>query len=46
MKIVEIDIRLDPVKDGTSWTPEKMRPKGRGALITGTNGKYRVADED
>ena len=46
MKIVEIDIRLDPVKDGTSWMPEKMKRKGRGALIIGTNGKYRVAEEE
>ncbi len=46
MKIIEIDIRLDPVKDGTSWTPEKMKRKGRGALIIGTSGKYRVAEQD
>lgn len=46
MKKMEIDIQLDPVKDGASWIPEKMTIKGRGALIIGTNGQYRFAEED
>lgn len=46
MKKMEIDIQLDPVKDGASWIPDKMTIKGRGALIIGTNGQYRFAEED
>ena len=46
MKIIEIDIRLDPVKDGTNRLPEKIKHRGGGALIIGTNGKYRVAEEE
>lgn len=46
MKTFEIDIQLDPVNDGANWIPEKMRCKDRGALIVGTNGKYRFAEEE
>lgn len=46
MKTIEIDIQLDPVKDGASWIPDKMTIQGRGALIIGTNGQYRFAGEE
>ena len=46
MKNIEINIELNPVKDGASWVPDHMKRKGRGALIIGTNGKYRFAQEE
>lgn len=46
MKAFEIGIQLDPVNDGANWIPEKMRCKNRGALIVGTNGQYRFAEEE
>lgn len=47
MKKIEIDIQLNPVSDGARWIPEKVRKKGRGSLIIGTNGEFRfVAEEE
>lgn len=46
MKGIEINIQLDPVEDGASWIPKDMKVKGEGALIIGTNGKNRIAEED
>lgn len=46
MEKIQINIQLDPVRDGTNFIPDKISRKDRFALIIGTNGKYRVVDED
>ena len=46
MKNIEINIQLDPVEDGISWTPKKVKQEGKYALVIGTNGKYRLIDEN
>lgn len=43
MEDLVIDIQLDPVTDGINWNLGK---KKAGALIIGTNGEYRVAEEE
>mgnify|MGYP003292010592 CR=1 FL=1 len=45
MQNIEINIQLDPVEDGISWTPKKVKQEGKYALVIGTNGKYRLIDE-
>ena len=39
MKNIEINIQLDPVEDGISWTPKKVKQECKYALVIGTNGK-------
>ena len=46
MQNIEITIQLDPVEDGANWIPKGMKIKGSGALIIGTNGDYRIAEEN
>ena len=46
MKNIEINIQLDPVEDGISWIPKKVKQEGKYALVIGTNGKYRLIDEN
>lgn len=46
MEKIEIDIQLDPIQDGANWVPDKMKVKGSGALIIGTNGEYRFVKEE
>ena len=46
MQNIEINIQLDPVEDGISWTPKKVKQEGKYALVIGTNGKYRLIDEN
>ena len=46
MQNIEITIQLDPVEDGANWIPKGMKIKGGGALIIGTNGDYRIAEEN
>lgn len=46
MQTIEISIQLDPTMDGISWVPKKVKLEGKHALIIGTNGKYRVIEED
>ena len=46
MKNIEINIQLDPVEDGISWTPKKVKQECKYALVIGTNGKYRLIDEN
>lgn len=46
MKKMNIDIQLDPVKDGTNWGIDNTKNKREGALIVGTNGKYRFVEEE
>lgn len=45
MNNIEISIQLDPVEDGASFIPDKIKRKDKGALIIGTNGEYRIAEE-
>ena len=46
MKEIEISIQLNPVEDGANFIPDRVRRKDKGALIIGTNGEYRVAEEE
>lgn len=46
MKAIEISIQLNPVEDGASFIPDKVRRKDKGALVIGTNGEYRIAEEE
>lgn len=46
MQNIEINIQLDPVEDGISWTPKKVKQEGKHALVIGTNGRWRVIDEE
>lgn len=46
MKEIEINIQLDPVDDGAIVVSEQVKRKDKGALIIGTNGEYRFADEE
>ena len=46
MQTIEVNIRLDPFEDGISWMPKNVKMEGKHALVIGTNGKYRVIDED
>lgn len=46
MKAIEISILLNPVEDGASFIPDKVRRKDKGALVIGTNGEYRIAEEE
>ena len=46
MKQIEINIQLDPVTDGPNFLPEKVTNKSKKALVIGTNGEYRLIDED
>lgn len=46
MKAIEISIQLNPVADGASFIPDKVRRKDKGALVIGTNGEYRIAEEE
>ena len=46
MQNIDITIQLDPVEDGANWIPKGMKIKGGGALIIGTNGDYRIAEEN
>ncbi len=44
MKTLNVTIKLDPVNDGAVWTENSFEKKEEGALIIGTNGKFRIAD--
>lgn len=46
MDTIEMSIHLDPVKDGPKWMPKKVMRADKAALIIGTNGQFRFADED
>ena len=46
MREIEISIQLNPVEDGASFIPDRVRRKDKGALVIGTNGEYRVAEEE
>lgn len=46
METIEINIQLDPVRDGTSFVPAKVKRKDKKALVIGTNGQYRIVEED
>jgi hypothetical protein len=46
MKQIEINIQLDPVTDGPNFLPEKVTNESKKALVIGTNGEYRLIDED
>ena len=46
MQTVDISIQLDPVKDGIICSFENVKPEDRNALIIGTNGKFRIVDEE
>ena len=46
MREIEISIQLNPVEDGTSFIPDRVIRKDKGALIIGTNGEFRVAEEE
>lgn len=46
MQTVEISIQLDPSVDGINWTPKKIKLEGKHALVIGTNGQFRIIDED
>ena len=46
MKTIEISIRLDPVEDGIRRMPKEEKMEGKHALVIGTNGKYRVIEEE
>lgn len=46
MQTVEISIRLDPTSDGINWIPKKIKMEGKHALVIGTNGKFRIVEED
>ena len=46
MQTVEISIRLDPLTDGINWIPKKIKMEGKHALVIGTNGKFRIVEED
>lgn len=45
VQTMNINIALDPVKDGFYWEQKQTCPKEKHALIIGTNGKYRVIGE-
>jgi len=46
MEKIEINIKLDPIRDGMNIIPDKISRNDRYALIIGTNGNFRVVDED
>lgn len=46
MQTVDINIQLDPATDGIICSFEKVKPEDRNALIIGTNGNYRIVDEE
>ncbi len=46
MQTVEINIQLDPLVDGINQVPSKIKLEGKSALVIGTNGKYRVVEEE
>lgn len=46
MQTIEISIQLDPSVDGINWMPERVKVEGKHGLVIGTNGKYRIVDED
>ena len=46
MKVLEIDIKLDPVNDGARLIETKAIHKDEGALVIATNGKYRKVTPD
>ena len=46
MEKIEISIQLNPGEDGASFIPDRVRRKDKGALIIGTNGEFRVAEEE
>ena len=46
MREIEISIQLNPVEDGASFIPDRVIRKDKGALIIGTNGEFRVAEEE
>lgn len=41
MKVLEIDIKLDPVNDGARLIENEAIHKDEGALVIATNGKYK-----
>ena len=45
METLDIKIKLDPVTDGVNFLPEE-EPGMTGAMVIGTNGDYRIIDED
>ena len=46
MQTIEISIQLDPSVDGINWMPERVKIEGKHAFVIGTNGNYRIIDED
>lgn len=46
MNTIKINIQLDPVKDGVGIIPGRVIRQCKKALIIGTNGEYRLADEE
>jgi len=46
MNRIEIEIQLNPLKDGINKIPGRLMRGDRGALVIGTNGRYRIADEE
>lgn len=43
MREIKISIQLNPVEDGASFIPDRVRRKDKGALVIGTNGSSNEA---